>query len=77
MSTAGVSIVSAMLHRRYVLPTAARKDLEMVVQEAWDEWPREKMMQTMAHMVDVCRAIVSVDGGNRYKRSSKFAVEKY
>ena len=51
-----------------------RKDLETAIEEAWNGMPGEKIMKTMAHMVDVMRAILSVNGGNRYKRASKFAI---
>ena len=55
----------------------ARKDLEKAVDDAWEATTGEHVAQALAHLIDVNRAILSVDGGNCYKRASKFAVEKY
>ena len=55
----------------------ARKDLEKAVDDAWGATTGEHVAQALAHLIDVNRAILSVDGGNCYKRASKFAVEKY
>ena len=55
----------------------ARKDLERAAIAAWEGTEGKHVMQALAHVVDVNRAILSVGGGNCYKRASKFALAKY
>jgi len=55
----------------------ARQELESAVEEAWKAMPREQITRTAHHLNDVFRAIEHFQGGNMYRRASKFAIADY